>query len=81
MLNKLSSDLIKVALQEFKREEKKIQENVLNPVIKYCINSVYPYIMALIILFTIMIIFTFAMLIYLIVFLNKISVNIQPKYT
>lgn len=80
MLNKISSDLIKVAIQEFKREEKKIQENVLNPVINYCIKTVYPYIMALIILFSIMIIFTFVMLIYLIVFLNKISVNIQPKY-
>jgi large-conductance mechanosensitive channel len=77
MVEKLTKDLINKLINEIKKEEnqKKIEIEILNPILIKFSNNIYPYIKLIFIIFSLHFILVF-IIIFLIIMLNyKNSIN------
>ena len=68
----LTNEILENIIKEIKKKEnmKKMQETIIDPLIQYTFNKVYPYILIL---------FSFLMLIFLIIVIILLLI-LQPKF-
>ena len=58
-ISKITNDLLDKVISEIKKKENitKIQLNIIDPIVQYTISKCYPYILAMSIIFSILLIF------------------------
>jgi hypothetical protein len=76
MVEKLTSDLLNRFINEIKKEEhqKKIEIEILNPVLIKFSNKIYPYVKIVFIIFILNFLLVFIILILIIIFYKKSNI-------
>jgi len=67
MIGKLTSDIVEKLVVEFKKEHnrKKLQDNVIDPLVCYMLDRIYPYIFVTAIIFVLLLLIVVMILVIL----------------